>query len=104
MGTQALSPVAEEHLEAAWRALRQPAWPSTLAETMQDAARANLLMGYARTLAKRPPRMAPCPPPPRGPIALPYVPPKHIGALPNAVLGLRLVDLKRAAAGDRDDD
>ena len=100
----ATKPVQQQHLEAAWRALKQPAWPSTLAETMQDPARANLLMGYARTLARRPRRMTPCPPPPRGPLALPYVPPKHIGALPTAVLGLRLVDLKRAAAGDRDDD
>ncbi len=90
MGTQALSPVAEEHLQAAWRALRRPAWPATLAETMQDEARARLLMGYARTLARRPCRMAPCPPPRRA-IATPNLPPGW-------------VDHKRAAAGDRDDD
>ena len=39
----ATKPVQQEHLEAAWRALRRPAWPDTLAATMQDPARAHPL-------------------------------------------------------------
>lgn len=87
----ATKPVQQEHLEAAWRALRRPAWPDTLAATMQDPARAHLLMGYARTLARRTHPMAPCPPPPRRAVAALSLPPGW-------------VDHKRAAAGDRDDD
>ncbi len=94
MGTQSSGDVTEEHLQAAWRALRRPNWPATLAETLQDRARASLLRGYARTLARRGLARPAATPAPRAATALP---PYHAPA-PG------WVDHKRAAAGDRDDD
>lgn len=90
------SDAESDHLEAAWRALRHPAWPGTLAETMKDPARAHLIRGYARTLArsaakKRKPAPAPAPR-----CAAPAA------AFRTPAAGW--IDRKRAAAGDRDDD
>lgn len=92
----ATTSVQQEHLEAAWRALRQPAWPATLAETMLDRARAALVLGYACTLARRRPAQRFPAPPARVPR------PGRIAAH-QATHAQSWVDCKRAAAGDRDD-
>lgn len=89
--------VTDEDLRAAWLAVRQPSWPSTLEEVLQDPTRAPAVRGYASTLARRRCRTASptrpdqrcAPAPPR----TPFTPP---------VAGW--VDHKRAAAGDLDDD
>ncbi len=93
------TPVSEEHLQQAWLALHQPAWPATLAETLQDPARCRLVQGYATVLARRSAKARPAAPCPvaRQPsrCAQPPLP------LPTPAPGW--VDRKRAAAGDRDD-
>lgn len=89
--------VTDADLQAAWLAVRQPSWPATLEEVLQDPTRAPAVRGYASTLARRRCRAASAPrPEPRCAPASPRVPftPPLRG----------WVDHKRAAAGDRDDD
>lgn len=91
--------ITEQNLQAAWNALRRREWPATLAETMQDPARASLLRGYAITLAHRKPvQRFPAPVKAATSMRAPCRAPEHHTTQPHG-----WVDRKRAAAGDRDD-
>ncbi len=90
--------VSEDDMQRAWRILHQPSWPATLDETLLDERRALLVCTYARQLARA--RGRSCTPPAPAPARTPT---PRLWA--NRALPARgVVDNKRAAAGDRDDD
>jgi hypothetical protein len=91
--------VTDDDMERAWHILHQPSWPATLAETLLDERRALLVCTYARQLARARARActAPAPAPVRAT-------PQRLWANRPRPTHAVVVDNKRAAAGDRDDD
>lgn len=89
--------VTDDDLLCAWSAIRQPSWPDTLAETLQEEVRAHLVHTYARQIARSRTRVCKAPTPPT--VRLPSPRRPALSPLPAG-----FVDNKRAAAGDRDDD
>ncbi len=93
----------DEFLQRAWRILRQPHWPATLEETLQDAIRAQLVHMFARHLLRSAKKVcalpqravqAHTPVAPVAPVA-PAAAHRKASQLPPGC-----IDRKRAAAGD----
>jgi hypothetical protein len=92
--------VTDEHLQRAWRRLRKPHWPVTLAEVLDHPMWGRCVRGMALALARVENRaMAPTAPriqQPGAQTSVPHPTPAHTPRPP-------AFDHKRAAAGDRDD-
>ena len=86
--------VLEAHRQHAWRLLHQPCWPATLEETLSDPIRARLIETYARQCARAEARVL---------AHTPSHPPRHSRATHAPTPVPCITDMKRAAAGDRDD-
>lgn len=90
----------DEFLQRAWRILRQPHWPATLDETLQDAIRAQLVHMFARHLQRSAKKV--CALPPRAVQA--HTPVAHVAPAAAHRKASQLppgcIDRKRAAAGD----
>lgn len=93
----------EAQLQRAWRLLRPPCWPATFAECMADPLRARMVQMFARQLvrsdANNAAQAAWATADPHQPPA-PHRERRHT----TSALAVGVVDRKRAAAGDRDDD
>lgn len=113
-------PLTQEQLQLGFRQLRRPGWPATLEEALRCPVRSGCIHGMARHLSRaqfnagqhRPPTLPGAPPVPPTPSQPPMR--KQAAGLQAPALRLKpgrkpgsgkpAVDLKRAAANDRDDD
>jgi hypothetical protein len=50
--TNSTTSAAQSNMETAWRWLRQPTWPATLAETLLNPIRARLVSTYANQIER----------------------------------------------------
>ncbi len=91
-------------VQRAWVLLRQPSWPPTWEATQDDARLSRLVLTYARQLQRSEARRAAAND--WTPLLAPTAAPKrsHEVRYHCAPVAAGVVDRKRAAAGDRDDD
>lgn len=95
----------DEELRTAWMHCRKASWPATFEEAMQDPVRSRLV----RLTALHPPRKfrraMPTPQStPRARLFDPVPAARDRQSLPLPGIAPAVIDRKRAAAGDRDDD